>query len=154
MNCASLYRCNIYYYSSYFTHWSWIDEGNNSKRQAAAQQGEDGVAKIVFDWRIQRPLTHIHIGLGHDDTWLCLVLLLSIHNRSSLQLVSIALLQIVTITIHGFERMRRQTWSEINILLMNVTAWVLMIYESQCEMHPTKPMVSLKSTTALWFDTV
>lgn len=48
------------------THCNGVDESSNSKRQAAAQQGEDGVAEVVVDWGIQRALSHIHSGLGND----------------------------------------------------------------------------------------
>lgn len=48
------------------THCDGVDESSNSKGQAAAQQGEDGVAQVVVDWRIQRPLSHIHSWLGND----------------------------------------------------------------------------------------
>lgn len=54
------------------------DESSNSKRQAAAQQGEDGVAQVVVDRGVQWALSHIHSGLGNDGARLCNVLLLSI----------------------------------------------------------------------------
>lgn len=48
------------------THRDGVDEGSDSKRQAAADHGEDGVAQVVVDGVGQRALGDVHGGL-HDD---------------------------------------------------------------------------------------
>lgn len=75
------------------THWDGVDEGSNSKWQAAAQHGEDGVAHVVVNRVSQRALSHVHGGLGSDGDLLRWVLL-SIYCTSILRRASIALLKV------------------------------------------------------------
>lgn len=48
------------------TYRDGVDEGSDSKGQAAAQHGEDGVGQVVVDRVGQRALGHVHRGLGSD----------------------------------------------------------------------------------------
>lgn len=75
------------------THLDGVDEGSNSKWQAAAQHGEDGVAHVVVDRVSQWALSHVHGGLGGDGGWLHEVLL-SIYCTCILRRASIALLKV------------------------------------------------------------
>lgn len=67
------------------THRDGVDEGGNSKRQAAAQQGEDGVAQVVVHRDSQRASGHVDGGLDCDGGLLASwVLLLLLHKSATI----------------------------------------------------------------------